>query len=411
MIRKESAMNDTDDKANFNDPAWLLNFSEWLKTTIKDYGYTGELSNEDACAGFLLSKYQEAHIDITKITLKKWFSGESRPSFDSRSRDKMYELCFVLHFNYKKVCDFFRNVYLSRSFNCRSIKEAVYCYCFSNGKDYQHACSLFEEAKKPSSSSIQEEPELFTRNIETDIKDFETDQEFLDYVKTHQGSFSEYNQSARRELKRLMEAIQGSKEDQALVNAHRKNQTKMLDRDYRKLHGFVVKEYFLEHDNYEYLKGQNVASVDFMMSQILGIQFNQYYGKGKDKKSFSKNADLTELIRVNFPSKQSLSDIFKCRDSVSFDAVRKAIVLFHFYSHFVRQTFIKGYTNFYSQDTEDVDGQLADYTENANDQLETCGYGPLYEKNPYDSIFLYSAKQPQPLDAFRDIISDAVGIE
>ena len=47
------------------------------------------------------------------------------------------------------------------------------------------------------------------------------------------------------------------------------------------------------------------------------------------------------------------------------------------------------------------------YVDDARDQLEESGYGPLYEGSPYDQIFLISAKTDQPLDTFRDIILEA----
>jgi hypothetical protein len=46
--------------------------------------------------------------------------------------------------------------------------------------------------------------------------------------------------------------------------------------------------------------------------------------------------------------------------------------------------------------------------DDANDQLTICNYNPLSKRNPYDLLFLESAKTDQPLDTFREIISDAV---
>ena len=72
------------------------------------------------------------------------------------------------------------------------------------------------------------------------------------------------------------------------------------------------------------------------------------------------------------------------------------LILLHFYSFFI--------TALLSKDPGDL---YAVYVDDARDQLEESGYGPLYEGSPYDQIFLFSAKTDQPLDTFRDIILEA----
>ena len=214
-------------------------------------------------------------------------------------------------------------------------------------------------------------------------------------------SFSEYNQSATRELNRLMERIKGTPEDRELVNRCRKTGAIITQRDYDKLQGLAIKEYLLYHDTCRDLKGLNVTSSDFMLSQILGIHLLGYYTAEQDSRSFSKNAGLPQLARINFPSRQSLSDILKGKKNASFDAVRKMLILLHFYCFFVSCVLDKD-SGSHPYDNCSV------YVEDANDQLASCNYGPLYEGNPYDQIFLYSAKTPHPLDTFRDIIGEAV---
>ena len=166
--------------------------------------------------------------------------------------------------------------------------------------------------------------------------------------------------------------------------------------EYGALEGLAVREYFLYHDTFQDLKGQNVASADFMLSQILGIRLDRFYEPGKGKKSFSKNAGLPRLARINFPSRQLLSDILNGDDHVTFDAVRKMLILLHFYGFFAAALLGREQGELYSA-----------YVDDARDQLEESGYGPLYEGSPYDQIFLISAKTDQPLDTFRDIILEA----
>ena len=386
------------------DSSWHLAFSDCLTSLIQDHGYTGDPGNVDACVSFLQKKYEDASIPITKTTLKSWFSGESRPFYERRSRERMYELCFALHMNYTMACRFFEKVYFSRCFNCRSIQEAAYCYCFSKEQDYLKARQLYKQAMAiPPQPSAAKKPIPFTHAMEKDILSLETDQDFLDYIKENQSSFAERNQSARRELVRLTDRLKGTREDRELVNLHRKNNTPFFDTDRRKLTGLTVREFFFYHDNCEYLKGQNVSSFDFMLSQIFGINLVQYYKTEPQRQSFSKNAALTELARINFPSKQIFCDILKNKDNVSFDAIRKMLILLHFYTFFVSLLLDKN-----NHAKTDI---LSAYTEDANDELTECGYGPLFPKHPYDCMFLYCAGSAHPLDTFRNLILEVIGFE
>jgi len=386
-----------------------LLFSRQLTDILKNHGFDQDENDTKARVSFLFDKYKNASVPITRATLKSWFEGESRPCFDSRSRQGMHRLCFVLDFDYAQVCRFFNSVYMGRSFNCRSIKEAVYCYCFSNNKDYTHACSLIKAAEKlladPKKDAGANAPESFTNTMEEDIRALETDQEFLDYVLLNRDSFSQYNQSAIRELDRLRKRIKGTSEDQKLVNLHRKTGTKITRNDYNRLQGLAVKEYFLYHDSCQDLKSLNVASSDFMLSQMLGIHMPRYYAEEHSGRSFSKNAELVRMARINFPSRQYLSDILSEKKNapkkISFDAVRKMLVLLHFYCFFI--PYVLGEN---TRDYSPMDYPV--YVEDANDQLASCNYGSLYEKNPYDHIFMSSAQTPYPLDTFRDIIEEAV---
>lgn len=388
-------------------PAWLLNFSRRLTSLIEAYGYTGDPNDTDARVSFLLKKYQNGSIPISKTTLRSWFSGKSRPYYESRSRERMHELCFALRMDYPSVCRFFTQVYFDRCFNCRSVREAVYCYCFSTDQDYMAAIRLYEAAIDfPLQKAALQKPISFTHAMEQDIVSLKTDSELLNYIKEHRDSFAEYNQSARRALTRYIERLKGNEADRALINLHRKKQTPLLHADHQKLTGLTVKEFFCVHDSCDALKGLNVASSDFMLTQILGINLFQYYKTEPGKRSFSKDASLTELARINFPSKQVLSDMLKNKDNVSFDAIRKMLILFHFYTFFVLLFLEKEAAFPY----EKADLFLI-YTDDANDELADCGYGPLYPENPYDWMFLYCAKSECPLDTFRNMILEVIGFE
>lgn len=392
-----------------NHPQWMTFFYERLYELIQQTGYKGAKENISEQVNFLYKKYQEIpEISITKTTLSSWFSTKSRPSFESRSRSKMYDLCFVLHFNYEEVRHFFDYIYLDRCFNCRSIEEAVYCYCFSNALDYVHARKLLTEAERILAEKPSEEaqPLLYTHIMEKDIHSLKSDSDFLAYIKANQPSFSNFNQSARNQLQKLIGKIKGTEEDQKQFNLFRKDpksflsfQSENIDKTFG---GYVVREFIHENLGSDYakllenIKGMNLASTDFMLFQILGINLAHYRCETPSG-SFAKHARLTELARKNLPSDQNLSNILRSKQNVSFDVIHKMILLLHFYSFCME--------NNHSGDCQEFH---ENYMDDANDLLNTCGYGPLYHDNPYDWIFWFVTKTERPLDTFRDIIAEAV---
>ena len=213
-----------------------------------------------------------------------------------------------------------------------------------------------------------------------------------------------------RELNVLINIIKGTKQDDALINLHRKTGANLSDSEYEKLQGLVVREYFLYHDILDLkrdLKGRRLSSTDFMLFQILNIPMSEYYNPETPGQSFAKNARLHELAKRNFPSKHTFSNILKKTEktsqktTTSFDGVRKLFILLHFYVYFVSEKVMKDRAHV-------PPATYGGYVDDANDQLTICNYNPLSERNPYDLLFLESAKTDRPLDTFREIISDAV---
>ena len=125
----------------------FVSFHTGLTTLMQQCGYTGSSEDVEEKTTYLLQKLAAIHVKITEITVRDWFSGKRRPSLDSRSRKLVYEICFALGASFELVQEFFRQVYFSRSFNCHTIKEAVYYYCLHQNHPYDHALELYETIK------------------------------------------------------------------------------------------------------------------------------------------------------------------------------------------------------------------------------------------------------------------------
>ena len=119
-------------------PANFVSFHTGLTTLMQRCGYTGSSEDVEEKTAYLQQKLAAIHVKITEITVRDWFSGKRRPSLDSRSRKLVYEICFALGASFELVQEFFRQVYFSRSFNCHTIKEAVYYYCLHQNLSLIH---------------------------------------------------------------------------------------------------------------------------------------------------------------------------------------------------------------------------------------------------------------------------------
>lgn len=52
--------------------------------------------------------------------------------------------------------------------------------------------------------------------------------------------------------------------------------------------------------------------------------------------------------------------------------------------------------------------ELDVYIQEMNDRLNEAGLPPLYYGNPFDWLFLYSAKEEDPLAYFREVLAEAM---
>ena len=83
---------------------------------------------------------------------------------------------------------------------------------------------------------------------------------------------------------------------------------------------------------------------------------------------------------------------------VSYDAMRKALIILSFYDYF---------TKLFEQNKSDkhfcvFESDFRVFVEETNDLLTDCGYPPFYIRNPFDWLILHCANHPYPLNEFRD---------
>lgn len=385
-------------------------FDDGLTEFIKKHGYVEDdsLDKESLIkqkTEFLYGRFVEKNIDITKATLENYFSGETRPDSKKRNRDNVFKLCFAMDLSIEETNDFFNKVYLDRTFNVKNIEELVYFFCIKNKKSYADAVKLIEQAKKIlHSEPFQNMDEIvYTNSIREKTDFFTTEEELMRYISDNRNNFNRYNVTAIEEFNKLLNRIQGSKDDRDFINKLKKQKLKknMTSQDRQRIQqcGLVVQDALKQNIIFdtdttsEYTANKDVSSIDFM----LFIIYNSKLPIGTEKTySFANNAHLLKLIKSNFPSKHIFSKIRKCSYD-SFEGLRKAIILLAFYEFCFDA----------DQQSDDSSDYFDEFVDQVDDILTSCGMAPLYIGNPYDWLFLFCIKSEQPLNTFRGIIDEA----
>lgn len=380
----------------------FVSFHTGLTTLMQRCGYTGSSEDVEGKTAYLQQKLAAIHVKITEITVRDWFSGKRRPSLDSRSRKLVYEICFALGASFELVQEFFRQVYFSRSFNCHTIKEAVYYYCLHQNHSYNHALELYETIKAmPETAKFEASAPVYTDQIRNALDNCHSDEEFLAYFSRNKSIFDRWNQKALFYIEEFIRQIRGTKEDIGRIEAFGKVGTipdaKTLATP--PASGLITQEFFMQARHFgrkwTYAK-QNVTSIDFMLEFIID-----------PIEPVNKKAKLPDIVKLNFPSKKTFSKILnrsQSEMSTSYDSIRKCLILLKFYHFWVTLELMMDSGNAAEDSQTEYADYFDDFCEEMAQLLEECGYEELYERNPYDWIFLWASTTEQPLESFRGVM-------
>ncbi len=372
-------------------------FSDAINYFLSKYtDFSGNLSSIDDRTDYIYSKYSEIGYSINPANIKNWLSGKA-PAYTSNSKEKIYALCFALNFDIITTREFFQKVYFDRCFDCHNITEAIYYYCLKNNLPYSHTVELLSQSKdiiQLEENNKESKTVLYTQVIQQKIDSFESDHEFLAYIKENSDSLNFSRTSAKKIFFDLLSSIQGTREDAKLIasNPHVIND---FSND-RPIKSLTVLEY------YKYNTEDNpllqIYSDEFMINQILDNR--------QHEKKIPKSIVLPAALKSSFPSKHVLNDIrlgFEGRKIFKNDALRKTIIMLFFYKYWCEQNL--------NINPVDYELRYSTFIEEMNDCITTCGFEPLYIGNPYDWIFIFSSKCEFPLDTFRSIYASLVEYE
>ena len=424
------------------EPTHFRPFSEGIRMLM-------ERNNYPANADELIKRMQAIGCKVTPSTINDWFAGKRRPGLVSNSRTLMYQIAFALSLPLSEIKWFFHHVYYDRCFNCHIPEEAVYYFCFSHNLSYQTACNLLNKVtailetaaiaallplakdtdnvcncENETTSDMDEHKaqpytQFYTIAIRNQIDQLQTSEELLAYFKQNSAIFTNLHTSALEQITIMLEEIKGSSESIEIVKNMRDRNCYTME-EIGKC-GLIIRElyYRASHpvwDSYlddieagnlkqrnsnsfisaseiaQYMKDSitkyQINSIDFILNNILSTTHG-----------LSKETNVPELVKLNFPSNKVLSNVLKNNTKASYDAIRKVLVLLHFYIFWCKQL-LEPVTDFTAEQ------HLMVYREEANYMLSQCCYEELYAGNPYDWVFLTCACSEDPLSKLRELVGE-----
>ena len=391
------------------DPSNFRTFNEGLSEIMIKKGYISDSTAPDEISQILYKKLTDIGSSLSLNTISSWIKGDHRPKVEAGYRKNIYELCYALNLTFNETIWFFHHVYYDRAFNCHTIDESVYYYCLKNNIAYKDSLDIIKEIENsPDITSSYEETSNYTLFIQKTIDKIESVDELITFLTLNKANFKSWNASAYQTLddlvKDLLPSENGKKEIEKIkrkIKATHSIYGIIPKKNNQNEWGLIMQEFFYDLTDESYLDildGKNIRSKNFLLEQILGMKLIT----DKEKKRFIDKASIPDIVKNNFPSRKTMSDVLsedKITQSKSYDSIRKLIILLEFYRYWCSIKIM-------DEEYDDFENPLSDaFIDEINYTLYLCGYEEMYAGNPYDWIFMCSAQADDPLSYFRQCIT------
>ena len=314
-------------------------FSAAITEFISEHGYQGDTSDIDAKVAFIRAAFAKADMDAPR-EVREWFTLQQ-----PIKRDTVFQICFAFGLDGGETDEFFRRIFTrERSFNCHQMPEAIYYFCLNNGltwtdaMDIQSSVSL--AGKEKTNGDI-----VYTGSIIAELNNLQDKDDLIHWLNDNIDKFVGSNVTAYETIRRLWEEVSGPD-------------------------GLLIQE----------------------RKSLPSIHDDAATG---EKSKLRSNASGVRSYDAYLPDRQGIELILR-GEIVSYERVRKWLVLLTFYTYWVRKALSKGN---YEAGSGDADRCIT----SMNQHLINSGYPELYVGNPYDWIFFYAAKCEEPLYVFRYI--------
>lgn len=324
--------------------------------------------SEDSVPQYLKGRLQAEEIDMNSNTLRNWFS-KAGPKKGDHSRDLMLRVAFALRLSVEQTNLLFQKVYLDRGLYPRRFEEYAAEFCLREGLGWTVWQSLLKQFP---SAEEENEQTVYTRVLQQDLDGIKTPEEAAEYWKKHFHNFTIRNKSAREVLQNLVRKVKGNKDRTGEIDRELEGRNDKSDIWFEILKG-------RPHDTYE------------AMVQVITELTPETQSNGKKSRSILKGTCLPHEIQTNFPE----ASVFSKKEP-SYEELRKMIILLGSYYLWRQAARARKIL------------ELDVYIQEMNDRLNEAGLPPLYYGNPFDWLFLYSAKEEDPLAYFREVLAEAM---
>lgn len=369
-------------------------FDEALDIFIADHGYTGALSDIEEKVSFLTSKFNQSGIK-TPRNIRKWFTEHKRIE-----RKTAYQICFAFQLNVMETNDFFRRVCLQRGFDCHDVEEVIFFYAIGCQLSYEEAMRLIAKIPKANTVKINFADDiLYTAFIVEELEKFQNGEELVHFIDEHMEQFGYNNATACQYINQIWAEIAS---DHGLA-ANEKNRLYLKPEESESIES--KQNIQGNHQSKPARKQNNVTGYADsrweIYLQILGLSGACVSSLQTDrslKPVLKSNKLLHPLAEESFPDRDGLNKILN-GEHVSYERVRKILILLAFYKFWVRAALKKG--NYQAEGEESVRCRTQ-----IDSFLIDAGYPELYAGNPFDWIILYAMINDFPLITFREYMRE-----
>ena len=352
-------------------------FSEGLDDFIAAHGYEGDMTDAAAKVGFIRGVFRRAGMSPPR-EIGKWYS-QNQPI----RRDTAFQICFAFGLDGVQTDEFFRRVFVrERSFDCHRVQEAVYYYCLNNGLDYASAQDILSQLPEPPRGLQPGQSVVFTNSIVESLNRIDSRATLVRYLSDNIALFSHNNATAYDYIRRLWGQVSG--------------ENGLVAREFRRFYS-GGEDAATDTRRKSLRKGTAGAPVS-TMELYLGIfqlDKKRVYALHSDRTLKPLLECLRAEVKDSFPDRQGIEGVLAGR-TLSYERVRKLLILLAFYVFWAKRRLERG-----SYEAGAHDG--ARCVDEINRILFDAGYPELYVGNPYDWLFLYAARQFDPLATFREI--------
>ena len=349
-------------------------FSVSITEFISEHGYQGDASDIDAKVAFIRAAFTKADMDAPR-EVREWFTLQQ-----PIKRDTVFQICFAFSLDGGETDEFFRRIYTKeRSFNCHLIQEAIYYFCLNNGLTWADALNI--QSRVPlTGKNAGGCNAVYTGSIVAELNDLESKEALIDWLNENIDKFVPYgNVTAYETIRRLWRQTAGT---DGLLIQEQGQLSSILDDD------AIGKRNVFRTDR------DGIKLYDAYLG-ILQLDKRSVKKLRTDRTVKPILEKLHKDAQDSFPDRQGI-DLILRDEHVSYERVRKWLVLLAFYTYWAKKAISRG-------DYEAMTGDADRCISEMNLYLIDCGYPDLYVGNPYDWIFFYAAKDDEPLRTFRYI--------